>query len=104
VGEPRSLPALLAESDIVSLHLPLTPETDGVIDAAAIASMKPGATLINTARGGLVDETALVTALRSGRLRAAGLDVFQTEPPDVGSPLLALDNVAEGEELLHRVV
>ena len=132
VGEPRSLPALLAESDIVSLHLPLTPETDGVIDAAAIASMKPGATLVNTARGGLVDETALVTALRSGRLRAAGLDVFQTEPPDVGSPLLALDNVvvsphvawltretwerslivavencrrlAEGEDLLHRVV
>jgi len=132
VGEPRVLPALLAESDIVSLHLPLTPETDRVIDTAAIASMKPGAILVNTARGGLVDETALVTALRSGRLRAAGLDVFQSEPPGAGSPLLALDNVvvsphvawltqetwarsltvavenchrlAAGEDLLHRVV
>jgi phosphoglycerate dehydrogenase-like enzyme len=132
IGECRSLPALLAESDIVSLHLPLTPETSMIIDATAIASMKPGATLVNTARGGLVDETALVTALRSGRLGAAGLDVFETEPPGVGNSLLDLDNVVvtphlawltretwersltvavencrrleEGEDLLHRVV
>jgi len=132
-AEWRTLPALLAEADIVSMHIPDTPETHGIIDAAAIARMKPGAIFVNTARGGLVDEPALVAALKSGHLRAAGLDVFAQEPVRaVGNPLLALDNVAiaphlawltietfdrslavavencrrlaSGETLLHRVV
>ncbi len=87
------LDVLLARSDVVSLHVPLTPDTARLIDAGSIARMKPGAVLINTARGGLVDEAALVDALRSGHLRAAGLDVFATEPVSAGNPLLALDNV-----------
>lgn len=89
----RSLAALLAESDIISLHLPLTPETANLIDAHAIAAMKPGAILVNTSRGGLIDETALIAALRSGRLRAAGLDVFAVEPLAATSEILKLDNV-----------
>jgi phosphoglycerate dehydrogenase-like enzyme len=93
IGEWRALPALLAEADVVSLHVPLTPETERMLDAAAIATMKPGAVLVNTARGGLVDEGALVQALRSGRLRAAGVDVFSQEPVAPGGELLALDNV-----------
>ncbi|MCX7381257.1 MAG: 2-hydroxyacid dehydrogenase [Alphaproteobacteria bacterium] len=84
---------LLAQADIVSLHIPLTPETERCIDAAAIARMKPGAILINTARGGLVDQTALTAALASGHLAAAGLDVFVHEPADPADPLFALDNV-----------
>lgn len=93
LGEWRELPALLAESDIVSLHLPLTSETESLIDAAAIARMKPGSILVNTARGGLVDQRALVEALRSRHLAAAGLDVFATEPLEPDNPLLTLDNV-----------
>ncbi len=87
------LPDLLAGADVVSLHLPLTPETTRLIDAAALARMKPGAVLVNTARGGLVDEAALVAALESGRLRAAGLDVFGAEPIDPASPLFARPEV-----------
>ena len=71
---------LLADSDVVSVHTPLTPQTRHLIDAAALAAMKPGAYLINTARGGVVDETALVAALRDGHLRGAALDVFEGEP------------------------
>lgn len=71
---------LLADSDVVSVHTPLTPQTRHLIDAAALRAMKPGAYLINTARGGVVDESALVQALRSGHLRGAALDVFEGEP------------------------
>jgi len=91
--ERRDLDDLLEASDVVSLHLPLTPETEGLIDRAALARMKPGAILVNTARGGLVEETALVEALTSGRLLAAGLDVLAEEPPPPDHPLLSLDNV-----------
>ncbi len=92
-AEWRPLEDLLAEADIVSLHLPLTPETENLIDGAAIARMKPGAILINTARGGLVDEAALVAGLGERRLGAAGLDVFAREPLEPDNPLFALDNV-----------
>jgi phosphoglycerate dehydrogenase-like enzyme len=85
------LDTLVREADIVSLHLPLMPQTKNIIDAKRIASMKKGAVLINCARGGLVDETALTEALKAGRLLGAGIDAFSQEPP-VGNPLLALDN------------
>jgi phosphoglycerate dehydrogenase-like enzyme len=89
----RALPELLAESDVVSLHLPLTPATDTLIDQAALEAMKPTALLVNTSRGGVVDEAALTDALRHGRLAAAGLDVFATEPVAADNPLLQLANV-----------
>jgi phosphoglycerate dehydrogenase-like enzyme len=89
----RSLEALLGESDIVSLHLPLTSETTRLLDAGRIALMKPGAILVNTARGGLVDEAALAAALRSDRLSAAGLDVHGQEPVEPSNPLLAIERV-----------
>lgn len=125
------LDELLAKSDIVSLHLPATEATAGIIDSRRIALMKPGAILVNTARGSLVDEVALAHALATGHLSAAGLDVFAQEPPPPGNPLLELSNVvatphiawltqgtlarslevvnenaarlAAGRELLHRV-
>jgi phosphoglycerate dehydrogenase-like enzyme len=123
---------MLPVVDVLSLHVPLTPDTTGMIDAAALAAMKRGSVLINTARGPLVDEGALREALASGHLRGAGLDVFSREPVGADNPLLALPNVvatphlawlttetlerslaviaencrrlAAGQPLLHRVV
>lgn len=82
-------------ADIITLHLPLNDATRNIVDAEAIASMKDGAVLVNTARGGLIDEAALVTALRSGKLYAAGLDAFSEEPPSC-SELYELDNLIMG--------
>jgi phosphoglycerate dehydrogenase-like enzyme len=128
----QPLDELLAISDIVSLHLPLTEATTRLIGGRAIALMKPGSILINTARGELIDEAALAGALARGALRGAGLDVFANEPAGADNPLFALPNVilsphqawltpetlarslavarencrrlAAGEALLHRVV
>jgi phosphoglycerate dehydrogenase-like enzyme len=86
------LPTLLSEADVVSLHVPLTSQTAAMIDAAAIATMKQGAVLVNTARGGLVDYDALQHALVSGHLRGAGLDVFEMEPVSTAHPLFRIQN------------
>jgi phosphoglycerate dehydrogenase-like enzyme len=88
-----ALSELLEQSDIVSLHLPLTAETERLIGRAAIGRMKKGCILVNTARGGLVDEPAMIDALRSGQLDGAGLDVFTDEPLPHDAALLALPNV-----------
>ena len=86
-GPPRTLEDLLRESDVVSLHVPLTPETRGLLNAERLALMKPDAMLINTARGGLVDEAAVAAMLRGGRLGSAALDVFEKEPLPAGTAL-----------------
>ena len=84
--------ALLAQADVISLHCPLTEETRGMINAATLAAMKPGAYLINTGRGPLVDETALAAALLAGQIAGAGLDVLIREPPAADNPLLTAPN------------
>ena len=88
-----SLSQILAEADIVSLHCPLTPETTNLIDAAAFKAMKRTAVLVNVARGGVVDEAALVAALRAREIAGAAMDVFSVEPLPADSELLTLDNL-----------
>jgi D-lactate dehydrogenase len=82
-----SLPELLGAADIVSLHAPLTPQTHHLINAESLARMKPGAILINTSRGGLIDTEALIEALRAGRLQGVGLDVYEEEEGKFFGPL-----------------
>lgn len=86
------LEEMLAQSDVVSLHCPLTDKTRGMVNDTFISMMKPGAILINTARGGIVNEKLLYEALKNGRISAAGLDVMATEPPAVDNPLFSLSN------------
>lgn len=89
----ETLPELLAAADIVTLHVPLTPETRGMMNAATFAQMKPGALLVNAARGPVVVEADLADALTSGHLGGAALDVWDPEPPRPDNPLLAMDNL-----------
>jgi D-3-phosphoglycerate dehydrogenase len=91
VAKPRSLADVLREADVISLHVPLTDETHHLINRESLRTLREGAFVINTARGGLIDEEALHDALREGRLGGAAMDVFAHEPPE-GSPLLALPN------------
>jgi len=91
--ELTSFDELLARSDYVSLHAPVTAESRHLMDASTFAKMKPGSVLINTARGGLVDESALYDALKAGHIRGAGLDVYEVEPLPADSPLLEFDNI-----------
>ncbi len=92
-AEPVGLDDLVAMADAISLHLALVPETRGLLDAARLARMKPGALLVNTARGALIDEPALIAALQRGHIGHAALDVFATEPLPAGHPLATLANV-----------
>jgi D-3-phosphoglycerate dehydrogenase len=94
------LDTLLARSDVVSLHCPLTAETRHLIDARRLSLMKPTAYLVNAARGGIVDQAALVDCLREDRIAGAGLDVFEPEPLPRNDPILALDNVVFGAHAL----
>lgn len=91
--EPVGIPDAVAQADILTLHVPLTDDTHHLIDAAVLATMKPGAVLVNTCRGPLIDEVALATSLRAGQLGAAALDVFEEEPLAADSPLRDLDQV-----------
>ncbi|MFC1975082.1 NAD(P)-dependent oxidoreductase [Chloroflexota bacterium] len=84
---------VIRQADFLSLHLPALPETRGMVDVAFLNQMKPGAFLINTARGELIDEAALLAALKCGHLRGAALDVFTNEPPGADNPLLVLPQV-----------
>ena len=90
-GDRAGFEDVLRRSDVLSLHCPLTEETKNLIGAAELAQMKPDAILINTARGGLIDDHALIEALKNGRLAGAGIDVLRNEPPRDGNPLLEVD-------------
>jgi phosphoglycerate dehydrogenase-like enzyme len=92
-GGPDDLDTMIADADYVSIHVPLTDETRHILDARRIGLLKPTAVVVNVARGPLIDEEALVEALREGRIRGAGLDVFAQEPIGLDNPLLTLDNV-----------
>ena len=92
IAEYVNLDALLARSDVISLHCPLFPETEGMINASAIAKMKDGVLLLNTARGPLIDEDALAAALHSGKVRGAAVDVVTQEPMNPANPLLTAPN------------
>ena len=96
--------ALLSTADVVSLNLTLGDETRGFLDAQKIARMKPGAILVNTARGALVEEAALLDALRSGHIRHAGLDVFHNEPLKADNPIVALDNATLSAHAAFRTL
>ena len=87
-----SLDDLLSHADFISLHVPATPETIGMIDYEKLSAMKPSAYLINTARGTIVDEAALVEVLTEGKIAGAALDVYEQEPPDPSNPLFKLEN------------
>jgi D-3-phosphoglycerate dehydrogenase len=88
-----TLDDLYAQSDYITLHVAITKETDGMLNDAAFAKMKPGVRIVNCARGELVDEAALARAIQSGKVAGAAIDVFETEPPPAGDPLLALETV-----------
>jgi len=98
------LDELLQRSDVISINLTLNDETRGFLDKARIARMKPGVIFINTARGALVDEAALIEALKSGHIRHAGLDVFHNEPLKAGDPLAGLDNVTLSAHAAFRTL
>jgi phosphoglycerate dehydrogenase-like enzyme len=98
-AKAMTLDALLAAADVVSLHVPLLPATQGIIGERQLALMKPGAVLVQGSRGGVVDESALAERLRSGQLAGAAVDVYMTEPPVDDNPLLALDG-----EAAHRLL
>jgi len=89
----RDLDRLVAESDVITVHVPFTPQTENLISADRIARMKPSAVIINVSRGGIVNEPALAQALHEKRIRGAALDVFSQEPPDASNPLLSAPNV-----------
>jgi len=98
------LDTLLAQADVISLNLALNDETRGIIDAARIARMKRGVILINTARGGLLDEAALIGGLRSGQIGRAGLDVFHAEPLKADHPLAQIDTVTLSSHAAFRTL
>lgn len=98
----RALDDLLAWADVISLHLPLTPETQNLLSTERLAQMRPGAVLINTARGGLVDEVALTACLHSGHIAAAGLDAFHAEPLPPDAPLLTAPNTVLSPHVAGR--
>jgi len=95
-ARPMDLPDLLAWADVISIHVPLTEGTRNLIGATELAQMRPGAVIVNTSRGGIIDEAALAEALRAGTIGGAGIDVFEAEPPPADHPLFALDNVVLG--------
>jgi phosphoglycerate dehydrogenase-like enzyme len=99
--ERVSLDQVLASSDYISIHCPLTPGTRHLFNADRLARMKPGAALVNTARGGIVDQDALVAAVASGHLSGAALDVFDPEPLPLGHPLLSTDGIIVSAHALN---